>query len=479
MKKTKIICTLGPASDTEEVISDLIDAGMNVARLNFSHGTHEDHAKKIAMVKKVRERKKAPIAIMLDTKGPEFRIGTFQNGKITLKDGDSFTFTTEDIVGDKDRVSITYKKACDQMKPGDKILLNNGLMIFEVVKVEKPNIVCKTVVGGNLSDRKSMFFPDKELDMVYLSEQDKADLKFGVEHGVDFIAASFVSKAQDVIDIRNWLKECGSPEGEIEIIAKIESRAGVNNLDSILKVCDGIMVARGDLGVEVPFEELPDIQKSLIKACRICGKRSITATEMLESMIKQPRPTRAEISDVANAVYDGSSAIMLSGETAAGAYPVEAVKAMSKIAAQAEANTCYIQHIKEEDYNINRLSEALAHSACTLAEDIGASVIVACTRTGGTARMISRFRPMIDIVGMTTDERAYRKLALSWGVIPVMSEEFYSVDVLFHYAKRAAINTGLVKKGDTIVLTGGTPNGKSGNSNLLNVETITSTTHSI
>ncbi len=258
-----------------------------------------------------------------------------------------------------------------------------------------------------------MFFPDKQLDMVYLSEQDKSDLKFGVEQGVDFVAASFVSKAQDVVDIRNWLRECGSPDGEIEIIAKIESRAGVNNLDEILKVCDGIMVARGDLGVEVPFEELPSIQKSLIKACRICGKRSITATEMLESMIKQPRPTRAEISDVANAVYDGSSAIMLSGETAAGAYPVEAVKAMAKIAAQAEANTSYIQHIDENDYRITRLSEALAHSACTLAQDIGAKVIVVCTRTGGTARTVSRFRPMIDIIGMTTDERAYRKLALS------------------------------------------------------------------
>ena len=472
MKKTKIICTLGPASDNENVLSDLIDAGMNVARLNFSHGAHQDHAEKIAMIKKLRDKKKVPLAILLDTKGPEFRIKTFENGKIKLKDGDIFTFTTEDIIGDKKRVSVSFAGICDQMKPGDKILLNNGLMIFEVIEVKKPDVICKTVVGGELSNRKSMFFPDKELDMVYLSEQDKADLKFGVEQGVDFVAASFVSKAQDVIDIRNWLRECGSPDGEIEIIAKIESRAGVNNLDSILKVCDGIMVARGDLGVEVPFEELPSIQKQIIKKCRICGKRSITATEMLESMIKQPRPTRAEISDVANAVYDGSSAIMLSGETAAGAYPVEAVKAMAKIAAQAEANTSYIAHIKESDYHITKLSEALSHSACTLAQDIGAKVIVVCTRTGGTARTVSRFRPMIDIIGMTTDERAYRKLSLSWGVVPVMSEEFYSVDVLFHYAKRAALDSGMVQKGDKIVLTGGTPNGKSGNSNLINVETV-------
>ncbi len=472
MKKTKIICTLGPASETEEVLSNLIDAGMNVARLNFSHGTHEEHAKKIDTIKKIREKKRVPLPIMLDTKGPEFRIKTFENGKITLKDGDPFTFTAEDIIGNEKKVSVSFKGICEQMKPGDKILLNNGLMIFEVVKVEKPDVICKTIVGGELSNRKSMFFPDKELEMVYLSEQDKADLKFGVEQGVDFVACSFVSKAQDIIDVRNWLRTCGDTNDDIEIIAKIESRAGVNNIESIIDASNGIMVARGDLGVEVPFEELPSIQKTIINKCRIHGKRSITATEMLESMIKQPRPTRAEISDVANAVYDGSSAIMLSGETAAGAYPVEAVKAMARIAEQAEANTSYIAYIKESEYRIKNLAEALSHSACTLAQDIGAKVIVVCTRTGGTARTVSRFRPMIDIIGMTTDEKAYRKLALSWGVIPVMSEEFYSVDVLFHYAKRAAIETGLVHKGDKIVLTGGTPNGKSGNSNLINVETI-------
>ena len=472
MKKTKIICTIGPASESEEILSKLVDAGMNVARLNFSHGTHEEPAEKIEKIKSVREKKNAPIAIMLDTKGPEFRIKTFKDGKITLNEGDAFTFTTEDIVGDQTRVGVSFKGMCEQMLPKDKILLNNGLMIFEVVKVEKPNVICKTVVGGVLSDRKSMFFPDKQLDMVYLSEQDKKDLKFGVEHGVDFVACSFVSKAQDIIDVRNWLKKCGAKDGDIDIIAKIENRAGVNNLDEIIAVSDGVMVARGDLGVEVPFEELPSIQKTIIKACRVQGKRSITATEMLESMIKQPRPTRAEISDVANAVYDGSSAIMLSGETAAGAYPVQAVKTMAKIAEQAEANTNYIAHIDESDYRIDNLSEALSHSACTLAHDIGAKVIVVCTRTGGTAKTIARFRPLINVIGMTTDEKAYRKLSLSWGVTPVMSEEFYSVDVLFHYAKRAAVQSGLVKKGDTIVLTGGTPNGKSGNSNLINVETV-------
>lgn len=472
MKKTKIICTLGPASESEEVLTKMVEAGMNVARLNFSHGTHEEHLEKIKTIKKVRDKLRVPLPIMLDTKGPEFRIGTFKDGKITLHDGDKFTFTTEDIEGDQNRVTVSFKGICEQMKPGDKILLNNGLIIFEVIKVEKPDVICKTIVGGVLSNRKSMFFPNKDLELVFLSDQDKDDIKFGVEQGIDFVACSFVSRAQDIIDVRNWLRECGDTNDEIEIIAKIENSSGVKNIDSIIEACQGIMVARGDLGVEVPYEELPAIQKQIIRKCRISGKRSITATEMLESMIHQPRPTRAEISDVANAVYDGSSAIMLSGETAAGEFPVEAVSAMAKIAMEAEAHTEYIAYIDEAEYHVNGLSEALAHSACTLAHDIGAKVIVVCTRTGGTARTVSRFRPMIDIIGMTTDVRAYRKLGLSWGVIPIMSEEFYSVDVLFHYAKRAAISTGLVSKGDKIVLTGGTPNGKSGNSNLINVETI-------
>ncbi len=472
MKKTKIICTLGPATDTVDIICDLISAGMNVARLNFSHGTHDEHAVKIEKIKQAREKMNAPIPILLDTKGPEFRIKTFKDGKITLNDGDEFIFTTDDIEGDQSRVSVTFKGICDQMNPGDRILLNNGLMIFEVEKVKKPNVYCKTIVGGELSNRKSMFFPEKELKMTYLSEQDKSDIKFGVEHGIDFIACSFVSRAQDILDVREWLRECGSPDGEIELLAKIESRAGVNNLEEILAVSDGIMIARGDLGVEVPFEELPHIQKYMISLCRKLGKRTITATEMLESMITHTRPTRAEISDVANAVYDGSSAIMLSGETASGMYPVEAVKAMAKIAIEAESHVENIMYINEKEYKITRLSEALSHSACLLAKDIGAKVIVACTRTGSTARMVSRFRPNIDIIGMTTSERAYRKLALSWGVTPMMSEEFYSVDVLFHYAKRAAKESGLAVPGDKIVLTGGTPNGKSGNSNLINVEQI-------
>ncbi len=470
MKKTKIVCTLGPASETKEVIAAMADAGMNVARINFSHGTHEEHAKKIEIIKEVRKEKNIPLPILLDTKGPEFRIRAFKDGKVFLKAGDTFTFTADEIEGDETRVSVSYKNICKEMNPGDKILLNNGLMVFEVEKVKAPDVICKVVIGGELSSRKSMFFPEKQLDLVYLSEQDKADLLFGIQHGVDFVACSFVSKAQDILDVRKFLHENGSDD--IDLIAKIENRAGVRNLDEILKVSDGIMIGRGDMGVEIPYEELPDIQKFIITACRIAGKRCITATEMLESMIHNPRPTRAEISDVANAVYDGSSAIMLSGETAAGEYPVQAVAAMARIAMQAETKIDYIQRVEDGRYLIKNLSDALSHSACLLAHDVKAKAIVVCTRTGGTAKMVSRFRPMIDIIGMTTDEKSYRKLALSWGVLPVLSEEYFSVDVLFHFAKRAALESGLVEKGDVIVITGGTPNGKSGNSSLINLETV-------
>lgn len=470
MKKTKIICTIGPASESEKILSEMADAGMNVARINFSHGTHEEHAKKIATIKAVREKKNIPLPILLDTKGPEFRIGTFGCGSITLNHGDTFRFTAEDIEGTKEKVSVSYKKICQTMNVGDKILLNNGLMVFEVIKIEEPEVICKVVIGGEVSSKKSMFFPEKQLDLVYLSEQDKKDLLFGIEQGVDFVACSFVSKAQDIIDVRNFLKENGGDD--IDLIAKIENRAGVNNLKEILEVSDGIMIGRGDLGVEIPYEELPDIQKHVINTCRLVGKRCITATEMLESMIKNPRPTRAEISDVANAVYDGTSAIMLSGETAAGAYPVEAVAAMAKIAMRAETKNEFLQTNHDSHYLIHGVPDALSHSACLLAKEINAKAIVVCTITGKTARMVSRFRPEIDIIGMTTNVRSYRKLGLNWGVYPVLSEEFHSIDVLFHFAKTAAKNSGFVKTGDTIVITGGTPNGKSGNSNLINIETI-------
>ena len=468
MKKTKIICTIGPSSGNKEVFSQMADSGMDIVRLNFSHGTHEDHAKKIAMIKEVRAEKKLPLPILLDTKGPEFRIKTFENGKIYLNAGDNFIFTTEDVIGNETRVSVSYAGICEDLAAGDKILLNNGLMVFRVLEVKKPNVYCVVETGGELSNTKSMFFPDKELHLEFLSEQDKADLLFGIEHDVDFVALSFVSKAQDVLDAKNFLAAHGGTH--IDVIAKIENRAGVTNLLEIMEVSDGVMVARGDLGVEIPYVELPNIQKHIITQCRIHGKRVITATEMLESMIHNPRPTRAEISDVANAVYDGTSAVMLSGETAAGDFPVKSVVAMAKILEHAETHIEYIQTI--DNFEIKTTSEALSHSAATLAKDLNASAIVVCTRTGGTARKVSRFRPNINIIGITTDIHAYRQLALSWGVLPAMAEEYTSIDILFYFAKQIAKQSGLVKKGDTIVITGGTPNGKSGNSNLINVETI-------
>lgn len=468
MKKTKIICTLGPASNNKEIFKKMARAGMDVVRLNFSHGAHADYIDKITMIKEVRDELQLPLPIMLDTKGPEFRIKTFKNGKILLSEGDSFTFTTEDIQGDQNRVSVSYARICEDLLPGDKILLNNGLIVFRVTEIQAPDVHCIVEVGGELSNRKSMFFPDKELHLDFLSEQDKADLLFGIEHDVDFVALSFVSKADDVTITRKFLDENGGKH--IDIIAKIENRAGVNNLLDIMKVSDGIMVARGDLGVEIPYVELPNIQKHIISECRIHGKRVITATEMLESMIKNPRPTRAEISDVANAVYDGSSAVMLSGETAAGDYPVQSVTAMARIVEHAEQHIEYIQNI--DDFEIRTTAEALSHSAATLAKDLNAKAIVVCTRTGGTARKVSRFRPNINIIGMTTDIHAYRQLALSWGVLPAMADEYSSIDILFYFAKQIAKKSGLVKKGDIIVITGGTPDGKSGNSSLINVETI-------
>ena len=468
MKKTKIVCTIGPASGTKAILSKMADAGMNVARLNFSHGSYEDHKKKMDLIKEVREEKKIPLPILLDTKGPEVRIKTFRDGKIELKQGDVFSFTTEDIVGDESRVAVSYEGLCRDLKAGDRILLNNGLMSFRVTEVFEKHLDTVVEDGGVLTDRKSMYFPEKVLNLTFLSEQDKKDLLFGIENDVDFIALSFVSRAQDVIDAKEFLKANGAEH--IDVIAKIENRAGVKNLHEIMSVSDGIMVARGDLGVEIPFEELPDVQKYIIKECRIFGKRVITATEMLESMIHNPRPTRAEISDVANAVYDGTSAVMLSGETAAGAYPAESVKAMAKIVERAESNSEYIQKI--DSFKIKSSSEALSHSASTLAKDLNAQAIVVCTKTGGTARMVSRFRPSINIIGITTDIHAYRKLGLSWGVLPALTDEYSSVDILFYFAKRIAKDSGLVKKGDTIVLTGGNPNGKSGNSNLINVEMI-------
>ena len=470
MRKTKIVCTLGPSCSDEATVTAMCKAGMNVARLNFSHNTHEDHKQRIELIKKVREKLGIPIAIMLDTKGPEYRIKTFKDGKITLKEGDSFTFTADDIEGDEKRVSINYKGLPHDMHKGDRILLNNGLMAFEVVSTTETGVNCVVTVGGVLSDRKSMSFPNKTLKQKYLSEQDKQDIAFGIKEGVDFIACSFVSCRQDLVDIKNYLKEIGAQE--VELIAKIENRSGVENIEEISEECAGIMVARGDMGVEIPFEELPAIQKKLITKCRMLGKRVITATEMLESMISNARPTRAEISDVANAVYDGTSAIMLSGETAAGKYPVLAVETMARIAENTEKNIHYKKRFLAADFKIKNTVDAISHATCGMAIDIDAKAIAVCSLSGMTARMVSRFRPPVDIVGLTTDEKTWRKLALSWGVIPVMCENYPSTDVLFYNAQKLTKQTLGLSEGDKIVITGGVTNGKSGNTNLIKVETI-------
>jgi len=470
MRKTKIVCTIGPACANENTLREMCLAGMNVARLNFSHGTHEEHKKTIDMIKKVREELSLPIAILLDTKGPEYRIGTFESGKITLADGDSFSFTTEEIVGDEHKVSVSYKGLPAEMSVGDKILLNNGLVIFEVMGVTDTSVDCRVEVGGELSNRKSMSFPGKVLKQIYLSENDKKDIKFGIENGVDFIACSFVSKREDLIDVKDYIASIGG--SHVDIIAKIENRSGVDNITEICKDCDGIMIARGDLGVEIPFEELPSIQKLLITKCRLLGKRVITATEMLESMIHNPRPTRAEISDVANAVYEGTSAIMLSGETAAGKYPVLTVKTMSKIAEKTEMNIDYEAMFRKSEFIIRNTVDAISHATCGMAIDIGAKTIVACTLSGITARMVSRFRCPVDILGMTTDELTWRKLALSWGVLPVMTEHYYSPDVLFYSGKKVACEKMKLERGDKIVITGGMTNGTSGNTDIIKVETV-------
>ena len=469
MRKTKIVCTIGPASSSEEVLTDMMLAGMNVARLNFSHGTHEQHQKTIDTIKKVREKLNLPIAIMLDTKGPEYRIKTFKNDKVTVYAGDTFTFTTDEIEGDETHVSVNYKHLCENLREGDHILVDNGLVIFEVVALTEKEAVCKVLEGGVMSNRKSMSFPGKLMGGPYLSEQDKADLVFGIRNGIDFIAASFVSMKEDLIDLKTFLHENGG-DG-IDIIAKIENRSGVNNIEEICDYCDGIMVARGDLGVEIPFEELPAIQKDLITKCRLLGKRVITATEMLESMINNPRPTRAEISDVANAVYDGTSAIMLSGETAAGKHPVLTVKTMAKIAEEAERNINYEDQFRTYKFKIQNASDAISHATCGMAIDIQAKVIMVCSMSGMTARMVSRFRAPTDIIGMTTTEKAWRKLSLSWGVTPALAEEFPSTEVLFYHAKNYAKRELRLNRGDTIVITGGVT-GKSGTTNLIKVETI-------
>lgn len=470
MRKTKIICTIGPACENAEILEKMCLNGMNVARLNFSHGTHEEHQSKIDLIKEVRVKLKLPVPIMLDTKGPEYRIKTFENKKISLSDGDKFTFTTNDVIGDQTKVSVNYEHLTEELNIGDVIMVNNGLVKFRVDEIKENDIHCTVIAGGEVSDRKSMNFPNKVLTHDYLSDQDKEDLLFGIKNGIDFVAASFVSSKSDVESVRSFLNENGGEE--IDIIAKIENRAGVDNIDEICELADGIMVARGDLGVEIPFVEVPSVQKFLIKKCRLLGKRVITATEMLESMIYNSRPTRAEISDVANAVYDGSSAIMLSGETAAGKYPAEAVKNMAEIAEFTEKHIDYKEWFRSTDYKIKNNLDAISHSVCSMAIDVDAKCIVVNSITGKTARMVSRFRCPTDIIGTTTNVRAWRQLNMSWGVTPVLCEQYPSLDIVFYQAEQQAKNLFSLKPGDNIVMTGGLINGTVGNTNTIKVEVI-------
>lgn len=470
MRKTKIICTIGPASANEETLTQMCLSGMNVARLNFSHGSYEEQQHKIDLIKRVREKLNLPIAIMLDTKGPEYRIKTFENHKVVLNDGDTFTFTTDDVEGDETIVSVSYKNLINELNVGDTILVNNGLVICEVEELKGNDAICKVITGGVLSDRKSMNFPNHVMADEFLSDQDKSDLLFGIRNDVDFVAASFVSNKSNMEDLRNFLDANGGKE--IDIIAKIENRSGVDNIDGICEIADGIMVARGDLGVEIPFVEVPAVQKYLISKCRLLGKLVITATEMLESMITNPRPTRAEISDVANAVYDGTTAVMLSGESAAGKFPVEAVKNMANIAEYTEKNIDYVHRFHRTDFEIRNSLDAISHATCALAVDIKAKAIVVSSISGRTARMISRFRCPADLLGITTNQKVWRKLNLSWGVTPKMTEEYGSVEVMFYEAKNRAVEVMNLQKNDSVVLTGGQINRTTGTTNTIRVEIV-------
>ncbi len=471
MRKTKIVCTMGPATADDNVLREMMKSGMNVARQNFSHGDHESHKKVFEQIKRIREELGLPVASLLDTKGPEVRVKQFKNGKAELKDGSTFTLTTNEVEGDEKQVSITYKNLPADIEVGTKILADDGLLEFKVIEITDTDVVCQVIHGGFISNNKSCNFPGIRLTMPYVSERDRSDIIFGCEMGFDFIAASFVTCDEDILEIRRILAEHGGDD--IKIIAKIENQDGVDHIDDILRVSDGIMVARGDMGVEIPFEEIPRIQKMLIEKGYNAGKQVITATQMLDSMIKNPRPTRAETTDVANAIYDGTSAIMLSGETAAGAYPVEAVRTMAKIAETTEMNINYAKrfHNREEDCGDN-VTNAISHAACTTALDLKAKAILTVTKTGGTAKLLSKFRPNRPIISCTTSERTWRQLNLSWGVVPLMSREMTTTDELFQHAVDCATAAGLLETGDLVVITAGVPVGISGTTNLLKVHIV-------
>ena len=468
MRKTKIVCTLGPATNNEEKIRQLMLNGMDVARMNFSHGDHASHLATLNIIKKVREELNLPVAALLDTKGPEIRVCKFKNDRIELHTGDTFTLTTRDIEGTQDIVSITYKNLINDVQVGGRILIDDGLIELSVIKKTDTDIICRALNNGAVSNNKGVNVPDCHLTMPYISQKDYDDIVFAVENDYDFIAASFVRNAQDVLDIRKILEDHNGTD--IKIISKIENMQGVQNIDEIIRVSDGIMVARGDMGVEIPFEDVPVLQKMIIKKVYEAGKVVITATQMLDSMMKNPRPTRAEATDVANAIYDGTSAIMLSGETAAGLYPIEAVQTMVKIAESTEASINYRKRFKERTTLVNPdITNAISHACCTTAMDLNASAIISVTKSGFTARMVSKYRPECLIAGCSSSEKVCRQLNLSWGILPLQIREEYSSEILCLRAIEAAQAHGIVEEGDKIVFTGGIPLGIPGRTNLIRV----------
>ena len=469
MRKTKIICTLGPSTDKDGVLRELIANGMNVARFNFSHGSHEEHKGRLDLLKSLREELGKPVAALLDTKGPEIRLKDFKNGTEMLEAGQTFTLTTREVEGTKEICSITYKDLPQDVAPGGTIMLDDGLIKLQIQTVNDTDIVCTVLNNGKIKNKKGVNVPGVHLSMPYMSQRDRDDIIFGAQQGFDFIAASFVRTAQDVYDIRNLLNEYDS---NIRIIAKIENMQGIQNLEEIITAADGIMVARGDMGVEIPLEEVPILQKKMIKMAVAQGKHVITATQMLESMIKNPRPTRAEATDIANAIYDGTTAIMLSGESAAGLYPVEAVKTMSRIAERAEQDIDYrgrMQRVKEDRQETPDITTAISYATCSVASDLNAAAIITVTMSGFTANMIARYKPGCQIIGCTLDEKVYRQLNLLWGVKPVMIQKERTTDALFEEAVFKAKQAGLVKTGDTVVITAGVPLGVVGKTDMIHV----------
>ncbi len=469
MRRTKIVCTLGPSTDKEDVLRNLMKNGMNVARMNFSHGTHEEQKARLDMIKKLREELNLPVAALLDTKGPEIRIGDVEGGKLELKPGQEFTLTTEEMLGTEKKVTITYKELYKDVEPGDSILIDDGLIGMEVVRIDESDIVCRVKNGGFISNHKGVNVPGVELNMPFVSPKDLADIVFAVEQDYDFIAASFTRTAEDIMEIRKILQEHGGEK--IHIIAKLENKQGVKNCEDILRVADGIMIARGDMGVEIPLEEVPVIQKELIRKAMHMGKPVITATQMLDSMMKNPRPTRAETSDVANAIYQGTSAIMLSGETAAGAYPIEAVQTMAKIAERTEQDIDYSREFKPRKLaEAPDVTSAISHATCTTTADLKAAAIVAVSKSGRTVSRIAKYLPVCPIIGCTTDERVYRQLNLLCGVTPVVMKEANTADELFDHAVELAEQKGLIARGELVVIAAGVPVGLSGTTNMMKVQ---------